>query len=184
VSAKVAELASQENGSMARRRFQKGRIFVRGKKRPVFVGRWRADVIQDDGTIVRVERSIVLGPVSELKTEKMAERSFAPILRGVKLSRLSARKIREGFRIRGYMGNTSSHPPKTLERQSCTVSPEDVHQEVAWQRPTRRLHLSGSAKFRDASFAKCLAKNRAQRPRYPRLDAAKGEIVGLLLPHN
>lgn len=68
---------------MARRRFQKGRIFVRGKKRPVFVGRWREDVIQADGSIARIERSIVLGPVSELKTEKMAERSFAPVLRKV-----------------------------------------------------------------------------------------------------
>jgi integrase len=83
VTAGQAESTSQENSSMARRRFQKGRIFVRGKKQPVFVGRWRADVIQDDGTIVRVERSIVLGPVSEVKTVKMAERSFAPILRGV-----------------------------------------------------------------------------------------------------
>ncbi len=78
-----AESTDCENSSMARRRFQKGRIFIRGKKQPVFVGRWRADVIQDDGSIVRVERSIVLGPVSELKTAKMAERSFAPILRGV-----------------------------------------------------------------------------------------------------
>jgi hypothetical protein len=78
---KMSEWLGSTHG--IRRRFQKGRIFVRGKKRAVFVGRWREDVIQMDGTIVRVERSIVLGPVSELKTEKMAERSFAPILRKV-----------------------------------------------------------------------------------------------------
>lgn len=64
---------------MARRRYQTGRIFVRGKL-PVFVGRWRADVIQPDGTIRRRERSVVLGPVAELKTEKNARRSFEPIL--------------------------------------------------------------------------------------------------------
>jgi integrase len=65
---------------MARRRYQTGRIFVRGKKQPVFVGRWRADVIQPDGSIQRVERSVILGPVSELRTKKNARRSFEPIL--------------------------------------------------------------------------------------------------------
>lgn len=54
---------------------------MRGRHdRRVFVGRWRADVIQADGTIRRIERSIVLGPISELKTKKNAQRSFEPIL--------------------------------------------------------------------------------------------------------
>jgi integrase len=68
---------------MARRRYQTGRIYERGKKRRVFVGRWREDVIQGDGTIRRVERSIVLGTVAGLKTLKNAQRSFEPILAGV-----------------------------------------------------------------------------------------------------
>jgi integrase len=65
---------------MARRRYQTGRIFIRGKKQPVFVGRWRVDVILADGTTRRVERSVILGSVSELKTMKNAQRSFEPIL--------------------------------------------------------------------------------------------------------
>ena len=32
---------------MARRRYQKGRVFLRGKKNPVWVGRWREDVIEN-----------------------------------------------------------------------------------------------------------------------------------------
>lgn len=65
---------------MARRRYQAGRIFVRGKKNPVYVGRYREDVIQNNGTVERIERSVILGRVSELKTEKNAKRAFEPFL--------------------------------------------------------------------------------------------------------
>jgi integrase len=65
---------------MARRRHQTGRIIVRGKNPPVFVGRWREDVIQADGSINRVERSMVLGTVAELKTKRIAQRLLDPIL--------------------------------------------------------------------------------------------------------
>lgn len=64
---------------MARRRHQTGRVIVRGKNPPVFVGRWREDVIQGEQTI-RVERSMVLGTVAELKTKRIAQRLLDPIL--------------------------------------------------------------------------------------------------------
>jgi integrase len=64
---------------MARRRHQTGRVLVRGKNPPVFVGRWREDVIQGE-TTVRVERSMVLGTVAELKTKRIAQRLLDPIL--------------------------------------------------------------------------------------------------------
>src|SRR5271168_2921458 len=79
VAARTAESTSQENGSMARRRHQTGRVIVRGKNPPVFVGRWREDVIQGEQTI-RVERSMVLGTVAELKTKRVAQRLLDPIL--------------------------------------------------------------------------------------------------------
>lgn len=65
---------------MARRRHQTGRVIVRGKNPPVFVGRWREDVIQTDGTVDRVERSMVLGTVAELKMKRIAQRLLDPIL--------------------------------------------------------------------------------------------------------
>lgn len=61
---------------MARRRFQTGRIFKRGKK---FIGRWREDIIEGEQTI-RVERSVALGLIAELKTEKNAKRALQPFL--------------------------------------------------------------------------------------------------------
>lgn len=65
---------------MARRRYQTGRIIVRGKLNPVFVGRYREDVIMPDGSVRRVEKSVVLGKVSELQTKKNAQRAFEPFL--------------------------------------------------------------------------------------------------------
>jgi len=80
VSSGQAEPTSEGYCSMARRRYQTGRVFTRGKHNPVFVGRYREDLIQSDGTVRRVERSIILGPVSELKTRKNAQRAFEPFL--------------------------------------------------------------------------------------------------------
>jgi integrase len=71
-------------GSMARRRYQQGRIFTRGKNhRKVYVGRWREDIVEQGGTTRRVERSVVLGPVAELRTLKNAQRAFEPFLEKV-----------------------------------------------------------------------------------------------------
>lgn len=50
---------------MVRCRYQGGCLFIRGKKRKMWVARWRENVIQPDGVVQRVLRSAVLGPVSE-----------------------------------------------------------------------------------------------------------------------
>jgi integrase len=71
---KAVESAGLEGGSMARRRFQKDRIFLRGKKTPVWVRRWREDVIGEDGKVRRVERSEILASKRELPTKRLAER--------------------------------------------------------------------------------------------------------------
>lgn len=79
VPPRPAESASEGYSSMARRRYQTGRVFKRGKRNPVWIGRYREDAIQADGTTRRIERSVILGPVSEL-TEKKAKRVFEPFL--------------------------------------------------------------------------------------------------------
>jgi hypothetical protein len=65
---------------MVRRRYQLGRLCVSGKRRAVWVGRYREDIMQPDGTIWRVERSVRLGLVSELKTQKNTPRALEPYL--------------------------------------------------------------------------------------------------------
>jgi integrase len=61
--------------SMARRRFQKGSLFIRGKRVPKWICRWRDDVIED-GRVRRIYRSEVLGTLEEFPTRKLAEREF------------------------------------------------------------------------------------------------------------
>lgn len=61
---------------MARRRYQKGRLFLRGKKIRVWVGRWREDVIEADGRLRRVYRSEVLGSTTDYPTRKLALREL------------------------------------------------------------------------------------------------------------
>lgn len=56
-----------ENGeSVARPRWQGGWLFQRGKRNPVWIGRFREDYIAGDGSRKRCERSVVLGFVRDL----------------------------------------------------------------------------------------------------------------------
>ena len=59
---------------MARNQYQNGCLFIRGKRRKVWVARWREDVILADGSADRVMRSVVLGPVSEIAGRREARR--------------------------------------------------------------------------------------------------------------
>ena len=61
-----------------RRRFQKGTMIVRGKI-PVRCGVYREDVLLANGTFRRVQRCVVLGPVSSL-SERAAWKRFQPYL--------------------------------------------------------------------------------------------------------
>lgn len=81
----------ERGGSLARRRYQKGRVFLRGKKgREVWVGRWREDVIEE-GRIRRVERSEVLGTKLDFPTKKLAQRELDKRLAVVNDPRYRAR---------------------------------------------------------------------------------------------
>src|SRR4051812_19148378 len=63
--------------SMARRRYQHGTVILRGKHRIVWVGRWREDILLEDGSIRRVLKSEVLGTKQEMPYKKMAYRELA-----------------------------------------------------------------------------------------------------------
>lgn len=61
---------------MARRRFQRGSIVLRGKREKVWVARWREDVIGSDGKVHRVRRNEVLGTKKSFPTERLALREL------------------------------------------------------------------------------------------------------------
>jgi integrase len=68
---------------VARRRYQTGCVFKRGKRRKVWVVRWREDVLCEDGKVGRTLRSVVLGSVADLPTRRDAQVRLDEELRAV-----------------------------------------------------------------------------------------------------
>jgi integrase len=68
---------------MARKRYQYGSLFQRGKRHKVWVGRWWEDAIGPDGQLRRVRRAEILGPVAELRTRRQAEHALSDRLRPI-----------------------------------------------------------------------------------------------------
>src|SRR5581483_7851636 len=65
--------------SMARRRYQKGNLTLRGKSK-MWVARWREDVKNPDGTVSRLHRSQVLGSLTDFPTKRLAQRALDRLL--------------------------------------------------------------------------------------------------------
>ena len=71
---------SGKENSVARKRYQHGRVFLKGKKKEKWVGRYREDVVEMDGNTRRVRRSVILGTKREFPTKRLAERRLDAIL--------------------------------------------------------------------------------------------------------
>jgi site-specific recombinase XerC len=80
---------------MARRRFQHGSVFLRGKRKPVWVGRWRESVIGPDGNEKRVPHKEVLGTKEDFPTKRLAERELEARLSSI--NSLSYRGLRSAI---------------------------------------------------------------------------------------
>lgn len=77
---------------MARRRYQQGQILF-SKNRQVWLGRYREDIIQADGTVVRTRPQIVLGTKKELPTQRLAARKLDEILSRINASSYQPTRI-------------------------------------------------------------------------------------------
>jgi len=65
------------------RRFQRGSIYKRGKRKNMWVARWWEDVTTQDGTVARLRRSEILGSVAEIPTRRQADQLLADRLRPI-----------------------------------------------------------------------------------------------------
>lgn len=72
--------SSRKENSMARKRYQRGRVFLDGKNKDKWAGRYREDVIRTDGKTRRIRRYVILGTKRELPTKRLAERRMDAIL--------------------------------------------------------------------------------------------------------
>jgi integrase len=59
---------------MARKRYQQGSLILRGKRRPVWVGRWLEDERDVNGEVKRVYKCEILATVKDCPTRKLALR--------------------------------------------------------------------------------------------------------------
>jgi integrase len=66
---------------MIRRRYQRGSIFKRGKRKQVWVGRYCEEVIGPDGVVGRIRRSEILGTVADIPTRRQARQVLDERLR-------------------------------------------------------------------------------------------------------
>ena len=80
----VMPFSVSTGGTVPRRRFQRGCLIKRGKK-PVWVGIFREDRLQNDGTIKRIQRKVVLGPCSKV-SERAAYAALQPYLDAVNVA--------------------------------------------------------------------------------------------------
>jgi integrase len=109
--------------SMARRRYQKGSL-IPNKGAPangLWIGRWREDVIQPDGTIARPYKWEVLGTVQDYPTRKLALRALEARLSTINSPNYRARPTATFAEFANRWDATvlSQHKPST---QSATRS--------------------------------------------------------------
>src|SRR5215472_12367293 len=70
--------SSGKGGSMARKRFQRGSVYLCGRA-PMWYGRYREDV-SEGGKVRRVRRNVLLGSKKEYPTQRLAQRALDRLL--------------------------------------------------------------------------------------------------------
>ena len=170
---------------MARQRYQRGCVFQRGKRRKVWVGRWRERVLQVDGMIGQVQRSVVLGRVADLPTRRLAQAALdervGPINRGLHVPQSVAtfgefaerdwkRLVLPTLKLstqRSYRMMLQKHlVPYWREWRLCDITKIDVQQfvlrkfdqQLAWQ--TDHAALQKAGQLTPLVFYRLVAKGR------------------------
>jgi integrase len=108
--------------SMPRRRYQRGRIINRGKKRKVWVGIFREDRVKTDGTIRRARRSVVLGAVKHV-TKLQAIEALRPYLDAVNL--VAIPRAKAGRALKNFVEEWKHNVAPTLK--PSTVRAAESH---------------------------------------------------------
>jgi integrase len=108
--------------SMPRRRYQRGRIISRGKKRKVWVGIFREDRVRTDGTIHRARRSVVLGSVKHVSKLQAIE-VLRPYLDAINLVAMA--KPKAGRTLKNFVEEWKHNVAPTLK--PSTVRAAESH---------------------------------------------------------
>ncbi len=79
----IVRVNARRKRAMARKRFQKGHVHLRGKRDRYWEGFYREDILHPDGRVERKQRSRNLGRLVDIQTKRLAERKLAEILNDV-----------------------------------------------------------------------------------------------------
>jgi integrase len=91
VHSRLRQSSQSSGGNLARRRYQKGSLFLRGKN-PVWVGRWLEDV-EEAGKITRLHKSEVIGTKKNFPSKRLAQRELDILLSRINSTTYHAQKI-------------------------------------------------------------------------------------------
>jgi hypothetical protein len=154
---------------MARRRFQNGRLFLRGKN-PVWIGRWREDVVQADGLVRRIEKSVILGTKKQFPTKRLAQRSLDLLLARVNSPDYRAATVKDKFSTWPPTPRASvalPHFVRSWAFGSCRAIPNASRESPFARSPDRRSkaqiahrNVSQSSRRSRTSFAMAALRHR------------------------
>jgi integrase len=188
--------------TMARRRYQEGCLFVRGRVgRKMWVARWREDVIRPDGAIARMMRSQVLGSVNAIPTRREARQLLDSLLRptnqGLRKPQATmtfgdfARKWQDAV-LPSYRASTSNFykgvlrkhlVPKFAPHRLCDIHTPDVqtflNQKAARYAPSVLHHIRAtlSRTFASAKEWGYVESNPALGVRLPRKRTVRPKVT-------
>lgn len=139
---------------MARRRYQKGCLRLRGK---VWTLRWREDIVLADGTVERSQRTTVLGTVEEFGTRRLAEREAGAVL--ARVNRLDYRPVKRAT-FAEFAGRWKSQVGELLKPSTAKVMASHLHFHLIPAFGPMRLDEVGQEQVQ--AFVGKLAKGRSR----------------------
>jgi integrase len=120
--------------NLARRRYQKGSIRLRGK---IWTLRWREDVFIADGTKEREQRTTVLGSTDEFKTKRLVQREAESFL--ARVNSLDYRPVKHST-FRDFAENWSMRVGELLKPSTAKVMASHLRFHLVPAFGPMRLH--------------------------------------------
>ena len=137
-SVPIGQLGHRKENSMARKRYQNGRVFLKGKERRKMGREIREDVVEVTGTTKRVRRSVILGTKRELPTKRPAPSVVWPSI----LARINYLDYRPGraatFEFIERWKTEVLTTQKPSSARAVPLTPRVLHHSRGWQTTSGR----------------------------------------------
>jgi hypothetical protein len=158
LSSQAQRFDGQKGKSLARRRFQEGVVFLRGIRKPKWIGRYREDVVGPNDEIQRRRPAIILGTKAELPTKRLAQRRLEVIL-----ARINAPEYRPG-RMATIEDFAQKWKTEVLaQRKPTTKRAAEAHLRCHILPMFKKLNLDEVSKERQQVFVTLLSQKLSRK---------------------